>query len=193
LFNSISGTLTFKNSEHAFILTNGIEWNIAITASTLVELPETGRECTLYVYLSHREDRMQLFGFASTEERRLFLELIRVESIGPATACRILSRISVRELLAAIESANPALLSSVPGIGKKTAEKIIFKLKGSIVSGGDASGFEEIAKALAGMGFDIASARNAVRQAAGELDSESPSKDHEREVFTAALKKLGRS
>ncbi len=194
MINSIKGELTFKSRDRAFILNSGIEWDFSISGTTYSKLPDEGSECTLFAYLLHREDKMQLLGFSSEEERNLFFDLVKVESIGPASALKILSGISPTELGRAIDTGDAGLLSGIPGIGKKTAEKIVFKLKGKIASSAEDPMHEEIAKALSGMGFDPARARNAVRDASVNVESAGKNKDEiEKELLKAALALLGKS
>jgi Holliday junction DNA helicase RuvA len=193
MFNSLTGILTFKSKERAFLMLSGIEWDISITATTSTLLPQEGETCTLYTYLNHREDKMQLFGFSTKEERALFFDLIKVESIGTASAIKILSGIASVNLVKAIDSEDATLLGSIPGIGKKTAEKIIFKLKGKISSPQEEPLHEDIAKGLSGMGFDLKESREAVRSAAKTISSSAFSRDDfEKELFKAALKLLGK-
>jgi Holliday junction DNA helicase RuvA len=192
MFNSISGVLTFKNREKAFLRSSGIEWDISISGHTSSLLPNEGSEAVLYVFLLHREDKMQLFGFSTNEERNIFFDLIKVESIGPASALRILSGISPQDIGKAIDAGDTDLLSRIPGIGKKTAEKIVFRLKGKIAASVEQPLHEEIARALSGMGFDLGRARSAVRESANEIDAAGKSSEElEAEILRVALKKLG--
>jgi Holliday junction DNA helicase RuvA len=194
MINSIAGELTFKAKDKAFIRNSGIEWDISISTTTFSRLPVEGSECKLQVLLYHREDKMQLFGFSTVEERNLFFDLIKVESIGPASALKILSGVTPEDLGRAIDAGNADLLSGIPGIGKKTAEKIVFKLKGKIVVSGEEPMHEEIAKALSGMGFDLGQSRNAVRDAAKEIDTAGLGRDElEKELLKSALKRMSRA
>ena len=124
MFNSISGTLTEKKENSAYILTGGIEWDIIISHNTYKSLPEIGKDYKLYTYLHHREDKLQLFGFHSSGERDLFFNLIKVEGIGPTQAVRILSGITPGEFVKALETNNIGRLEEIRGLGKKTAQKI---------------------------------------------------------------------
>jgi holliday junction DNA helicase RuvA len=194
MFNSISGKLTFKNKEKVYLRNGGIEWDISISATTHSNLPEEGIDCTLYVFLNHKEDKMQLIGFSSVEERKLFFDLIKVESIGPASALKILSGITAESLGRAIENGDAGILAGIPGIGKKTAEKIVFKLKGKITVAEEEPLYEELARALSGMGFDPEKSRIAVREAAKEIDFSQLGKEvTEAELLKTALKRLSKS
>jgi crossover junction endodeoxyribonuclease RuvC len=194
MFNSISGELSFKTKDRVFLSNSGVEWDISVSASTSSKLPQPGSACRLFVFLYHREDKMQLFGFSTVEERELFFDLLKVESIGPASAMKILSGVSSEDLSRAIDSGDTGLLSGIPGIGKKTAEKIIFKLRGKISVPREKILYEEIANALSGMGFEIQEARLAVRQAALDLESAGVSdEDLEKELLKEALKRMSKS
>jgi Holliday junction DNA helicase RuvA len=194
MFNSIYGELTFKNKEKAFIRNGGIEWDISISATTSSNLPKEGSDCTLYVFLLHKEDKMQLIGFSTNEERKLFFDLIKVESIGPSSALKILSGITAESLGHAIEKGDAGVLSAIPGIGKKTAEKIIFKLKGKITVTEEEPLHEEIARALSGMGFDLENAKLAVREAAKEIEVDGLTKQEtEAALLKSALKHVSKS
>jgi Holliday junction DNA helicase RuvA len=103
-----------------------------VPLSTFHNLPATGLGVKLLTYFHVREDAQQLFGFLSEEERLLFKLLLSVSGIGPKLAITVLSGLSVQELAQAIEKENPAVLSSISGIGKKTAERVILELKGKI-------------------------------------------------------------
>jgi holliday junction DNA helicase RuvA len=194
MLNSIQGTLTEKDSRQAFILTHGIEWDITISQQTYDQLPETGAACKLYLYLYHREDRMQLFGFHSTRERDLFFNLIKVDGIGPAQGMKILSGITPHEFIKALETNNVSRLEKIKGLGKKTAQKIILKLAGTLSLGEkENKSYGDIVKALSGMGFDAREARDAVNAAGADMDEEAMSKDEfEKKLLKAALEKLSK-
>jgi len=163
----------------------------------------------LYTWLYHREDQMRLFGFASTASRDLFLDLMKVEGIGPKQAVKILSSIPARELESALEGEDLARLEAAPGIGKKTAQKMILALRGKLTHAESApdrkgaerkSAYEDIVVALTGMGFDRKQAVEAVESIAAELGAEKPAtgkvsagktgpagKEMEQEIFRRAI------
>ena len=182
-----------------FLKSGPIEWEIYTTGQSLSRLPVIGQEAVLFAYLHHREDVLRLYGFSSTQEREVFLELIRVEGVGPKLALKILSGIPADQFAAAVDAEDVATLQAVPGLGQKTAQKIILRLKGRLatttaegaVSGTHVSR-EDIVAALTGMGFERRAARMAVDAAAKEVaPDELTDEQYERAVLTGAMRKIG--
>jgi Holliday junction DNA helicase RuvA len=173
MFNSISGTITGKNPDSVFVLSGGIEWDIAVPATDIGKLPPTGEKGRLFTWLYHREDQMKLYGFADEKRRAAFLELIKVEGIGPKGGLKILGGIGQEELEEALEAEDLARLERVPGLGKKTAQKMILALRGKIAKGDGkaASPYSDLAEALAGMGYERREAEEALNKTAAELES----------------------
>lgn len=124
----IKGILTQKSPVIAVIDTMGIGWEIKIPVSTYESLPPVGSECSLYCYLSVSQDDMRIHGFATLAERELFTQLTRVSGIGPKTAISILSTLSITAFVRSIQSGEEGLLTRVPGIGKKSAQRLIVEL-----------------------------------------------------------------
>lgn len=159
MFNSISGILTGKGNTSVFIETYGIEWDVIVTHFTLEKL-NLGEKVKIYTWLQHREEQMQLFGFYSVKERSMFLDLTKVEGIGPKQAMKILSSITPDNLEVALENGDIARLQSISGIGKKTAQKMTLALKGKLTITENVSSFnakteyEEIVMALVEMGYE---------------------------------------
>lgn len=178
------------------LLTGGIEWAIESTRYTCDQLPEPGNIARIFVLLYHREDSMKMFGFSSQEERCLFLSLIKVDGVGPKLAQKILSSAQPANLMKAIQSEDLPFLESIPGLGKKTAQKLLLNLRGKILhddTQGEASIVDDLVPALAGMGFDKKKAREAVLQADKELGNTARSSaEHEQEVLKLAIKLLGK-
>jgi Holliday junction DNA helicase RuvA len=193
MFNSISGEITFKDEERLFLYSGSVEWEIHISRSSSDDLPEVGREARVYVFLYHRDDQMRLYGFSQSLERDVFLDLLKVEGVGPRQALKILSGVEVGRFIDALEAEDLDLLSTIPGVGKKTAQKIMLKLKGRLKVSTPAgiSLEEDITNALVGMGFDRRSARSAVSSAARILrDGELKAEELEKELFKSALSQL---
>jgi Holliday junction DNA helicase RuvA len=189
MFNSLRGELTHKNEDRMCIVTSGIEWEITISRHTFENLPAEGNECRVFCYLHHREDSLKLFGFQSPLERTLFLNLLKVEGVGSSLAIKVLSGISAEAFIRAVEGQDLMRLSDIPGLGRKTAQKIILKLAGKLIleKQGE-SRHEDIVKALHGMGFEIQRAREAVSKAAASLASAQLSEEHmEKELLKSAL------
>jgi holliday junction DNA helicase RuvA len=190
MLNAIKGILVDRSFDCIHIDTHGIEWDIMVPATMIDDFGKVGSETRALVFLQHREDSMKLFGFPNEECRLRFLELIKVEGIGPKQAVRIMSGIRVEALDASIEQDDLAALERVPGIGKKTAQKILLALKGKIVKGPDVSGndvFIDVVRALIDMGFDRKDVEKAVKSAASGLGAAA---SDERELFRVALLSL---
>lgn len=132
MFNYIKGILEIKKEPYIVVGNNGIGYEINISNNTLCGLPNEGEEVKIFTYFQVREDGVSLYGFATIEEKRMFLDLISVSGVGPKMALQILSGIRLNDLGIAIISADISMLSKVKGCGKKTAERIIVELKDKI-------------------------------------------------------------
>jgi Holliday junction DNA helicase RuvA len=189
MFNSIRGMVSGKGSEGIFILSGDIEWDIAMPASDMQELPLKS-ECRVFTWLYHREDQMKLYGFVSEKRRATFLELLKVEGIGPKGAIKILSGISQGDLEKALESGDLARLEAVPGLGKKTAQKMLLALKGKLIQAQDApvnSQYNDLVEALCDMGYDRKTAAEALAKADFSLDKALSGKAREERLFKEAI------
>jgi holliday junction DNA helicase RuvA len=195
MINTIRGTVSDKRPGIVRILTGGIEWEIETSATSLTSFPEQGQETRAFVYLHHREDQMRLFGFASEEERGAFLDLLKVAGIGPRQAVKILSRVNLDRLIASIDAGDAESLAAVPGVGVKTAGKIILTLKGKLSlpdrAGGAGSDAQELVDGLAEMGFDRRKAAEVVKEVIAELrDAGHSGADLEREALRETIVRL---
>jgi Holliday junction DNA helicase RuvA len=126
---AVRGEVMVRRPDHVVIDAGGVGYRLAVSAETLKAVPATGREAFLHAELISREDSLSLFGFASEEERDLFGELISVSGVGPKMALAALSGGPVRELLRAIAAGDAKRFQAVPGIGKRTSERIIVELR----------------------------------------------------------------
>lgn len=131
MFAFITGIIEEKDNNIVTINCNGVGFELNVSDTTISNLPKTGEPATVYTYMAVREDAINLFGFASKEEKSVFLKLINVSGIGGKMAVAILSAMPVPDLIDAIVNENIKLLSSVKGLGKKTAERLILELKNS--------------------------------------------------------------
>ncbi|MCD6329460.1 MAG: Holliday junction branch migration protein RuvA [Candidatus Cloacimonetes bacterium] len=129
MFEYISGKIIEKKTTYAVVDTNGVGYYITIPISTYDKLCEVGSEGKLYIRFHVRENEQRLFGFATKEERIVFDSLLKVAGIGPKIAISILSGITIKDLFDVITRQDVKLLSTVPGIGKKSSERIIIELK----------------------------------------------------------------
>ena len=131
MFAFLSGIIEEKANNIAVINCNGVGFEINVSETTIFELPNVGELATIHTYMAVREDAITLFGFASKEEKNTFLKLINVSGIGGKMAIGILSAMPVSDLIDAIVTENIKLLSSIKGLGKKTAERLVVELKNS--------------------------------------------------------------
>jgi Holliday junction DNA helicase RuvA len=126
---SVRGEVLSRLPGEVVIESGGVGYRLAVSAETLRAVPDTGREAALHAHLVLRDDAIQLFGFANESERELFLMLVSVQGVGPKVALAVLSGGSPRELLNALATGDSARFQAVPGIGKRTAERIIVELR----------------------------------------------------------------
>lgn len=132
MFNSLKGTVTGKFPRQIFIDTGGVEWDMCMPDSNLDMLPPVGSECRVFTFLQHTETAMQLFGFATADERTLFFDLMKVEGIGAKAAVKIMSSVSSDRLMRLLDDGDLEMLEKIPGVGKKTAGKMLLTLKGKL-------------------------------------------------------------
>jgi Holliday junction DNA helicase RuvA len=194
MYNSISGIFNGTKESLVYLETQGIEWELHCSTSTQGSLPPLGEQARLLAYLHHNDTVHQLFGFASEEERSLFLELIKVSGIGPKAALKILSGMRLPQLRAYLEAGDADALATIPGLGKKTAQKLILALKGRLSldsdgSGGGAGPDQDMIQSLVQMGFD----KKSVEKTLGTLRQENPSGSESEEwLFREAIVRLSR-
>jgi holliday junction DNA helicase RuvA len=179
VFNSLTGRIVEKRPGSVYLLTGGVEWDIAVPDASADNLPAVGEEARIYTYLLHRDDQMKLFGFAHPSERLLFLELMKVDGVGPRQALRVLSVTPPDVLVQLLDEGDADAIARTPGIGKKTAQKIILALRGKLRLDETSapSGFDDIVAALVEMGFDRKTAEEAVtavRQEHPSADESTP-------------------
>ena len=173
MLNSIRGIVKEKNVDSVHVLTGGVEWDISVPSIDSARLPQPGEETRVFLWLYHREDQMRLFGFADERRRETFLELLKVEGIGPKQATKIMGGIGQEDLERALEAGDVGRLEAVPGLGKKTAQKMILALKGRLAKESDIAGVSathaDLVAALVDMGYDRKAAAEAVARAESEL------------------------
>jgi len=125
----LRGRLFSKSPNQAIVECGGVGYDVTISVATFSALPSEGSEASLYIYTNVREDQIALFGFAETQEKRLFEKLLTISGIGPKLAITVLSGIAADRLVTAIRNQDHATLTRIPGIGKKTAERVVLELK----------------------------------------------------------------
>jgi holliday junction DNA helicase RuvA len=125
----VSGTVAVRRGDHVVVDCGGVGYRLSVSAETLRHVPAVGKQVLLHSHMVVREDALQLYGFATEEERELFLMLISVQSVGPKVALAVLSGGPPRELLKTLAAGDAARLQAAPGVGKRTAERIIVELR----------------------------------------------------------------
>jgi Holliday junction DNA helicase RuvA len=125
----VSGGVAVRRADHVIVDCGGVGYRLSVSSETLRHVPAVGKQVTLHTHLIPRDDALLLYGFATEEERDLFLMLLGVQSVGPKVALDVLSGGSARDLLAAIAGGDAARFQAVKGVGKRTAERIIVELR----------------------------------------------------------------
>ncbi len=174
----LRGQILYKIPNYVVIDCGGVGYELSISVTTYTELGEVGAEARLHVHTHVREDALQLFGFHEVTEKRLFEKLLTISGIGPKLAITVLSGISAERLVGAIRGGDHATLTRIPGIGKKTAERVVLELKAKL---DDLAGFaradisatpslgataEDVLSALVNLGYPRPVAQKAVESAA---------------------------
>ncbi len=179
MIGHLRGNVLEKHPNQVIVEAAGVGYDVQIPISTYTSLPDPGAAISLHIYTHVREDTLSLFGFATPEEKALFERLISVSGIGPKLAITVLSGLATAELVAAIRSSDVPRLVRIPGVGKKTAERMVLELKdklaavdaaGKIVpaveAGPSLSDLDrDVLSALQNLGCSRASAEEAVRKA----------------------------
>ena len=172
MIGRIQGKLIESNPPHVLVDVHGVGYEIDVPMSTFYNLPNQGSEVTLLTHMIVREDAQLLYGFLTAEERETFRILLKVSGIGARTALAVLSGLSVADLVNAVALQDAAILTRVPGIGKKTAERLILELKdkltGALPNGSGLAAINsvtsDIINALIGLGYTDREARAAVKK-----------------------------
>ncbi len=166
---SLRGILESLGNDGAIINVNGIGFQVYLPTSTLSSLNKIGKEVMLYTHLHLREDEATLYGFASADELRLFQTLIGVSGLGPKLALAMLSAMNIEQITMAIASGNAKLLTVIPGIGKKMADRLVLELKDKVGAGWVTAPAAQLAEenaevltALTSLGYSISEATKAV-------------------------------
>jgi Holliday junction DNA helicase RuvA len=180
---SVRGEVLVRRPDHVVIEAGGVGYRLAVSAETLRSVPARGKQATLHAHLVARDDSLSLYGFASEEERDLFLHLTSVSGIGPKVAIAILSGGGPRELLRAIAAGDAKRFQAAPGVGKRTAERLIVELRERVageltegVAAGDAvAGDDQRVLAREGLmhlGYTLSEAERLLETAEGESAEE---------------------
>ena len=177
MIGRIQGILVEKNFPQVIVMCNGVGYEIDVPMSTFYPLPRTGEEVTLLTHMVVREDAHLLFGFVTAAERAAFRQLLKISGVGPKVALSVLSGLSVDDLAHAVASEDAGRLTKIPGIGKKTAERLVLELRDRLSFAVTAAGAEgsasaartDVANALLALGYNEREAQAAVKQLPAEL------------------------
>jgi Holliday junction DNA helicase RuvA len=167
----LRGTLLAKHPNQAIVETHGVGYDVAITVPTFSELPSVGVEVALFIHTHVREDALSLYGFLRPAEKHLFEKLLTVSGIGPTLAIKILSGMPADEMVGAIRGGDLVRLTRIPGIGKKTAERMVLELRDKLPAPSSASETsptvaspieEDVISALVNLGYQRVAAEKAL-------------------------------
>ena len=193
MIHRLRGTLVEKDTEGVVMDVGGVGYRASASLATLRALPSLGEECVIHTRLVVREDAMLLFGFSSREERMAFDALTAVSKVGPKLALAVLSSMSPPEISEAVARGDVLKLASVPGLGRKTAERLVLELKGKSLAvfgaeptiAGDGGGghYMEARQALTGLGYSLEEAEKALNDV--------PPQDTVEKYIKEALRRIG--
>ncbi len=184
MYNSLTGIITAKLPQTIYLQIGGVEWDLMVPDTVLDSLPNVGDEAKIFTWLYHKEDSMRLFGFSSIIERSVFIDLMKVDGVGPKAAIKILSSITANELVETLNTDDMARLEKISGIGKKTAQKMMLALKGKLhLEDGtssstssarttQASPWEDVVLALVNMGYEKKQCEQAISRLLDELKTD---------------------
>ena len=170
MIGRLSGLLLDKNPAQLIVDCNGVGYEVSVPMSTFYHLPSTGERVTLLTHMVVREDAQLLYGFGTAQERELFRELIKISGIGARTGLAILSGMSVNDLAQAVTLQEVGRLTRIPGIGKKTAERLLLELKGKLgaelgtAPGTEGESSNDVLSALLALGYSEKEALLAIKQ-----------------------------
>ncbi|NCO67496.1 MAG: Holliday junction branch migration protein RuvA [Nitrospirae bacterium CG_4_10_14_0_8_um_filter_41_23] len=155
MIGSLRGKLIYKKSDNLIVEVSGVGYRVNVTFNTISILPEEGKDVFLHIYTHVRKDILQLYGFTSEDEKKIFITLLGITGIGPKMALNILSGISHNDLLQAIETEDVAQLCRIPGLGKKTAQRLILELREKLPPAKETVDrvFEDTLSALVNLGY----------------------------------------
>ena len=189
MIGSLAGRLSHKTASDIIVDVGGVGYRVIVPLGVLSDLPPVGDDVFLFIYTHVREDAIHLFGFATEGEKKVFTTLLGISGIGPKVALSIVSGIPYEEFLMAVEAEDITRLTRIPGLGKKTAQRLVLELRGKLPrEGGPAGGseYDDALSALMNLGYKRQEALAAIELATkdGRSDIES--------VLREALKRLGR-
>lgn len=198
----LSGKLLEKTANSVIVDVGGVGYDVSIPLSTFYELGEVGNDVQLRIYTHVREDAIQLFGFSSERDRDLYLKLISVQGVGPKSGITMLSGMNADEIIDAIRKDNLAKLTAIPGVGRKTAERLVIELRNKVGElaaaaaaapgsgpkpAGDSDAFDDALSALVNLGYQ----RNAAEKAIQDIRREGADQNVQK-ILRSALQRLAK-
>jgi len=187
----LRGKLLAKTPQSVIVEAAGVGYEVAISIPTFTALPAEGTEVSLHIYTHVREEALALFGFLDLSEKRLFEKLFSVSGIGPKLALTVLSGLTPERLVAAIRGQDHAMLTRIPGIGKKTAERVVLELKDKLdemgpttITGAPTPIAEDVTSALVNLGYQRSAALKAIETAIARDSGANQDFEH---LFRAAM------
>ncbi len=165
---TLRGSLVRKGSKTVIIETGGVGYQLMMPSPDIASLPSLGSQVTAYTYLQVKDDSMNLYGFEDESKKGLFVQLISVSNVGPRVALNLLSHLTAEQLMQAIVTEDNTLISGTPGVGKKTAQRLILELKdtlgtdATVDAGASTSPFAQAQQALMGLGYQAFEASQAL-------------------------------
>jgi Holliday junction DNA helicase RuvA len=198
----LSGKLLEKSANSVIVDVGGVGYDVAIPLSTFYELGEVGEDVQLRIYTHVREDAIQLYGFSTERERSLYLKLISVQGVGAKSGITMLSGMNADEIIDAIRKDNLAKLTAIPGVGRKTAERLVIELRDKVGElaastaaapgsgpkpAGDADAFDDALSALVNLGYQ----RNAAEKAIQDIRREGADQNVQK-ILRSALQRLAK-
>jgi holliday junction DNA helicase RuvA len=185
MIGRLNGTLAIKRAPQILVECHGVGYEVDVSMSTFYQLPEQGKAVSIWTHLIIKDDQHSLVGFASEQERKLFRQLIKVNGVGPKMALTILSGISDNDFALCVQSGDVATLTRLPGVGKKTAERLIIEMRDKVgdidtsasadalapsSSAGQASPVNEAIEALQALGYKPVDATKMINAAALKVE-----------------------
>ncbi|MFA5129101.1 MAG: Holliday junction branch migration protein RuvA [Patescibacteria group bacterium] len=184
MISYLKGKIIYKGGHFAIVETGGVGYQVFLPESHLLKY-KSGEIIEVFTHEYAREDSRELYGFGTAEELRFFWQLIGISGVGPKLAHKLISAYKLEKLEKAVSEGDLGILGTIPGVGKKTAQKIILELKGRLVTGKTVSGDNEIVDALVRLGYS----KNEAQEAVGKIGEEVEGAENK---IKAALKNLGK-
>jgi Holliday junction DNA helicase RuvA len=191
----LRGRLLSKSPDHVVLETGGVGYQVAVSVPTFSSLPSEGGEVALHIYTQVREDALALYGFLSRDEKQLFEKLIAVSGIGPKLAVTVLSGMAADALVSALRGNDLAALTRIPGVGKKTAERMVLELRDKLAALPTAPAAapvsrmeEDLVSALVNLGYQRPAAEQAAKRAVEKAGTSASFEDLFRQTMSALHK-----